>query len=45
MENFKSRAKRPYFTAMSNSLISSKLQIEIPSWEESLKRYCEKYDN
>lgn len=45
MESFKSKAVRPHFTAMSNALISSKLKIEIPSWEQSLKRYCEEYDN
>ncbi len=45
MENFKSKAKRPLFTPMSNGLISSKLQIKIPHWEESLKRFCKEYDN
>jgi len=45
MASFNSAAQRPVFTAMSNALISSKLDIEIPSWEESLERYCEEYDN
>ena len=40
MSSFKSKAERPLFTAMSNKLISSKLKIEIPHWQNSLERYC-----
>ena len=43
--SFKCAAKRPLFTPMSNALISSALGINIPSWEESLKKYCERYDD
>lgn len=45
MDSFKSKADRPYFTAMSNAAISSKTDIKIPVWEESLERYCKEYDN
>ncbi|MCL1972009.1 MAG: dTDP-4-dehydrorhamnose reductase [Endomicrobia bacterium] len=45
MDSFQSKAVRPHFTAMSNALISSKLKIEIPSWEESLEKYIKEYGN
>jgi dTDP-4-dehydrorhamnose reductase len=39
MSSFKSPAKRPIFTAMSNKLISDKLGIQIPHWKESLRAF------
>jgi dTDP-4-dehydrorhamnose reductase len=45
MGSFESKVKRPLFTAMSNALFSSKLQMEMPSWAHSLKRYCAEYDD
>lgn len=36
-------AKRPGFSAMSNELLSSKLQIQIPLWEEAVDDYISKY--
>lgn len=36
-------AKRPGFSAMSNVLISKSLEIEIPSWEDSVDDYLSKY--
>lgn len=45
MESSNSPAKRPAFTAMSNAMLSSKLNIQMPSWEQSLEKYCEKYDD
>lgn len=43
-ESFGLKTKRPLFTPMSNKLISSSLGIKIPSWEESLERFCKEYD-
>lgn len=42
-EIFNLPAKRPGFSAMSNVLISKSLEIEIPSWEESVDDYLSKY--
>jgi dTDP-4-dehydrorhamnose reductase len=42
-EFFNLPAKRPGFSAMSNVLISKSLEIEIPSWEESVDDYLSKY--
>ena len=42
--SFNLKAKRPLFTPMSNKLISSSLGIKIPSWEQSLERFCNEYD-
>lgn len=39
MKEFKLRATRPNFSAMSNELISKTLDIEIPHWSESLKKF------
>lgn len=41
MASFGSKVQRPLVTAMSNKKISNKLNITIPSWQESLKRYIE----
>ena len=43
-ESFNLKAKRPLFSSLSNCLISSKLGMQIPDWEESMKKYCEEYD-
>ncbi|MFH1050168.1 MAG: dTDP-4-dehydrorhamnose reductase [bacterium] len=36
-------AKRPKFSAMSNSLISSDLNIEIPDWDYGLRNYLSEF--
>ncbi|MFA6572205.1 MAG: dTDP-4-dehydrorhamnose reductase [Bacteroidota bacterium] len=36
-------AKRPGFSAMANNLITGQLQVSIPTWEESLKNYLERF--
>lgn len=39
MANFNSKVQRPLQTAMSNKKISSMLNINIPSWQESLRKF------
>jgi len=41
--NFKTKADRPLFSAMSNETISKTLDITIPMWEESLEKYIRVY--
>ena len=41
MASFNSKVKRPLVTTMSNKKISNELNITIPSWQESLKKYIE----
>lgn len=41
---FRSKAKRPLFTPMSNKKIKTELNIEIPYWKDSLEKHCKKYD-
>ena len=41
LDYFNLPAKRPKFAAMSNSLISKELNIEIPDWKTSLKEFME----
>jgi dTDP-4-dehydrorhamnose reductase len=36
---FPSHARRPYFSAMSNSRISKDLNVEIPDWKVGIERY------
>ncbi len=43
MASFNSKVQRPLFTAMSNKKISSELNINIPSWKESLKKNKENF--
>jgi len=38
-DDFNFAAQRPKFSAMSNSLITAKLKIEIPDWKLELKEY------
>lgn len=45
MTSFGSKVQRPLVTAMSNKKISQKLNITIPSWQESLKKYIELIKN
>jgi len=45
MASFNSKVQRPLVTAMSNKKISQKLNITIPSWQESLKKYIELIKN
>lgn len=40
-EFFNFPAKRPSFSAMDNTLISKKLDIEIPDWQYSVKKHLE----
>jgi dTDP-4-dehydrorhamnose reductase len=39
METFKLPANRPKFSAMSNRRLADRLNIDIPSWEESVKLF------
>lgn len=39
ISNFKTKAKRPMFSAMDNSKISETLDIVIPTWEESTDEF------
>lgn len=42
-EYFKTPARRPYFSAMSNKKISKILDVEIPHWKDAIDRYVKKY--
>jgi dTDP-4-dehydrorhamnose reductase len=42
---FKTPAKRPYFSAMSNNKLSNLLNITIPDWRLGVDRYIEKVYN
>ncbi|HPZ07516.1 MAG TPA: dTDP-4-dehydrorhamnose reductase [Candidatus Eremiobacteraeota bacterium] len=44
-EIFNLPARRPAFSAMSNEKISKILNIEIPFWEEEIRRFINKYGN
>ena len=39
MASFGSKVERPLFTAMSNNKISKELNIQIPDWKESLRKF------
>ena len=39
MNTFPCKAKRPLFVPMSNENLSKKLEIDIPHWKDSVKRY------
>jgi dTDP-4-dehydrorhamnose reductase len=39
MDTFNLPAKRPKFSAMSNSKLAGKLNVSIPSWEESVSSF------
>jgi len=39
MRDFKTKAKRPGFSAMSNEKLSNALNISIPTWEDGLIKY------
>jgi dTDP-4-dehydrorhamnose reductase len=41
MSHFKTVAKRPFFSAMSNKKIQKELGIEITTWQEGVDRFCE----
>jgi len=42
ISNFKTKARRPMFSVMSNQKISKVLDIKIPTWEEATDRYIRK---
>jgi dTDP-4-dehydrorhamnose reductase len=42
IDSFNLPAKRPKFSAMSNSRITSILNVSIPSWEEAVESFLEK---
>lgn len=42
---FKTPAKRPYFSAMSNNKLSNLLNITIPDWRLGVDRYIERFHN
>jgi dTDP-4-dehydrorhamnose reductase len=39
METFNLPAKRPKFSAMSNKKLAGLLQVDIPTWEESVESF------
>jgi dTDP-4-dehydrorhamnose reductase len=39
MDVFNLPAKRPKFSAMSNHLITDRLNVSLPSWEEAVERF------
>jgi dTDP-4-dehydrorhamnose reductase len=41
MNTFPCKAKRPLFVPMSNEKLSKKLEIDIPHWKASVKRYLQ----
>jgi len=41
IDNFRTKAKRPIFSAMSNLKITKTLAISIPKWEESIDKFVE----
>ena len=45
MASFGSKVKRPLVTAMYNKKISQELNITIPFWQKSLKKYIELIKN
>jgi dTDP-4-dehydrorhamnose reductase len=42
-DEFKTKAERPLFSAMSNKNVSKKLAINIPSWENAVERFILRY--
>ena len=43
MSSFETKADRPLFSAMSNEKLASTLNYEIPTWQESLRKYVKEY--
>jgi len=43
MSSFVTKAARPLFSAMSNEKLATTLKYEIPTWQESLKKYVKEY--
>lgn len=43
ISHFPTPAKRPLFSAMSNQKLQQRLNIEIPSWQQSLQKYVNEY--
>ena len=41
-EYFRTPAKRPYFSAMSNAKISEVLRLTIPDWKDSINRFIQR---
>jgi dTDP-4-dehydrorhamnose reductase len=42
-DSFPSPAKRPYFSALSNSKLSGALNVDMPDWKLGIERYIEKH--
>jgi dTDP-4-dehydrorhamnose reductase len=42
---FPAAAKRPFFSALSNSKLSKKLGINIPEWRDRVDRFIDKMEN
>ena len=42
---FRLKAKRPAFSAMSNSKISKALGIQLPTWQDAVDRYVKRFKN
>ncbi len=41
MDTFSTEARRPKFSVMSNALLSKRLKMNIPSWQDAVKRFIE----
>ena len=41
MSTFPTKAKRPAYSVMSNEKISKQLNVVIPDWKDSLKKFCD----
>ena len=45
MANFPTKAVRPSYSVMSNKKISKQLNVNIPDWKDSLKKFCNNLKN
>ncbi|MCI0468505.1 MAG: dTDP-4-dehydrorhamnose reductase [Nitrospirae bacterium] len=43
-DTFKTAARRPYFSAMSNMKLSSELNVDIPDWHDAVDRFIKKME-
>ena len=44
-EEYRTKAKRPYFSVLSNKKMHNETDFKIKSWEEALKEYLQKNKN
>jgi len=45
MASFPSKAIRPLYSVMSNEKISKQLNVVVPDWKDSLKKFCDNLQN